>query len=179
MRSRGRASESSPSSPSFSSQPPSPSSHPSNDVRELPFLFYPPRPNVSTEAFSPSLQKSSFSRRVRLIRPSLLPSLSLTLFRWLLHDRSEQSFTSSHYPSPGSIVSSSGRSRRRSHRRGGVAEAESPARRWTNWMAHTGLRHLTMPVIILVVGLVKWCVGLGGYSGEFRVETWSGGEGRG
>ncbi|KAL7417090.1 glycosyl transferase [Mrakia frigida] len=32
-------------------------------------------------------------------------------------------------------------------------------------MAHTGLRHLTMPVIILVVGLVKWCVGLGGYSG--------------
>lgn len=46
-------------------------------------------------------------------------------------------------------------------------------------MAHAGLKHLTVPVILLVAGLVKWCVGLGGHSGElFGVESGTEKEGK-
>lgn len=76
---------------------------------------------------------------------------------------SEHSFTSSHYPSP-SVASSYRRSRKESRTESGSL-GESPARRWTNWMARTGMRDLTGISILISVGLVKWAVGLAGYSG--------------
>lgn len=41
----------------------------------------------------------------------------------------------------------------------------SPARRWTRWMHKQGMRDWVVPLAILCSVLVRWCVGLGSYSG--------------
>lgn len=38
-------------------------------------------------------------------------------------------------------------------------------RRWIRWMHHNGMRTYVTPCIVLGAALVKWSVGLGGYSG--------------
>ncbi|GJE98268.1 glycosyltransferase family 57 protein [Phanerochaete sordida] len=40
------------------------------------------------------------------------------------------------------------------------------ARRWTRWMHKQGLRHRVVSLVILFAALVKWCIGLGSYSGQ-------------
>jgi alpha-1,3-glucosyltransferase len=53
------------------------------------------------------------------------------------------------------------------------AEKEIPlqeqgfGRRWLRWMHKNGVKHWVMPCTLLASALVRLCVGLGSYSGEF------------
>jgi hypothetical protein len=78
-------------------------------------------------------------------------------------------------PSPGSATSSRHSKRSSSHHSKRTSssskspssskEEESPIKRWVSYMAKAGLRQWTVPAGLLIVGLLKWVVGLGGYSG--------------
>ena len=39
------------------------------------------------------------------------------------------------------------------------------ARKWTRWMHKQSLRPNVLPLVIVISTVVKWCVGLGSYSG--------------
>jgi len=38
-------------------------------------------------------------------------------------------------------------------------------RRWLRWMHKNGVRHWVVPCTLLASALVRWCIGLGSYSG--------------
>ncbi len=42
----------------------------------------------------------------------------------------------------------------------------STARRWARWMHKQGLKQWVIPITLVVSALVKWCIGLGSYSGQ-------------
>jgi alpha-1,3-glucosyltransferase len=46
-------------------------------------------------------------------------------------------------------------------------------RRWVKWMHNQGLREWVVPCAVLFSMWVKWAVGLGSYSGQFRVCPWN------
>lgn len=49
--------------------------------------------------------------------------------------------------------------------RGAPDAEEGAARRWVRWMHDRGLRASVVPGAVAAAALVKWCVGLGSYSG--------------
>jgi alpha-1,3-glucosyltransferase len=47
-----------------------------------------------------------------------------------------------------------------------MAEQEQGfGRRWLRWMHKSGVKHWVVPCALLASALVRWCVGLGSYSG--------------
>ena len=46
-----------------------------------------------------------------------------------------------------------------------AASMDSPSRRWVRWMAQVKMKDSIIPVIVFSSLLVRWLVGLGGYSG--------------
>ena len=46
---------------------------------------------------------------------------------------------------------------------------DSPARRWVRWMAKVGLKDMSFVWVAVAAELVRWLVGLGGYSGTSRL----------
>lgn len=41
----------------------------------------------------------------------------------------------------------------------------SPARKWSRWMHKQGFKSFALPLVILMSALIRWCIGLGSYSG--------------
>ncbi len=41
-------------------------------------------------------------------------------------------------------------------------------RRWSRWMHKNGVKHWFVPCTLLASVLVRWCIGLGSYSGTFN-----------
>lgn len=44
-------------------------------------------------------------------------------------------------------------------------EEQGFGRRWLRWMHKNGVRHWVVPCTLLASALVRWCIGLGSYSG--------------
>ncbi|KAI0081538.1 hypothetical protein K474DRAFT_1656321 [Panus rudis PR-1116 ss-1] len=110
------------------------------------WLDTPPLPPSSTRAGSPSSAISTTS-------PGRGPRLKHTL-----------SFSSmASYDGPVSATASY--RLRMSHEKRPVVE-DSMARRWVRWMHKQNLKHWVVPCAVLISTLVKWCIGLGSYSGH-------------
>ncbi|KAJ3555109.1 hypothetical protein NM688_g2762 [Phlebia brevispora] len=79
------------------------------------------------------------------------------------HTQSFSSLLEHDKPASGSIASSVPRARPPAENKN---EETSPARRWARWIHKQGLKQLAIPLILLVSTLVRWCIGLGSYSGQ-------------
>lgn len=49
-------------------------------------------------------------------------------------------------------------------------------RRWLRWMHKNGVKHWVVPCTLLASALVRWCIGLGSYSGTSSKHCLSRGE---
>ena len=47
----------------------------------------------------------------------------------------------------------------------GAREELGFGRRWLRWMHKNGVRHWVVPCTLIASALVRWCIGLGSYSG--------------
>ena len=45
-------------------------------------------------------------------------------------------------------------------------------RRWLRWMHKNGVKHWVVPCTLLASVLVRWCIGLGSYSGTLNQTVW-------
>lgn len=44
-------------------------------------------------------------------------------------------------------------------------EEQGFGRRWLRWMHKNGVKHWVVPCTLIASALVRWCIGLGSYSG--------------
>ena len=51
-------------------------------------------------------------------------------------------------------------------------EEQAFGRRWSRWMHRNGVKHWIVPCTLLASVLVRWCIGLGSYSGTSSVHTY-------
>ena len=51
-------------------------------------------------------------------------------------------------------------------------EEQGFGRRWLRWMHKNGVKHWVVPCTLLASVLVRWCIGLGSYSGTSSVHTY-------
>ena len=50
-----------------------------------------------------------------------------------------------------------------------ISGEKAMGRRWIRWMQKRGIEDWVLPGAVMTSVLIKWCIGLGSYSGEYRI----------